>query len=253
MLLLESCGQKAMSPQTNAAAKRVFTKIGIYLHSVRDAGCCGAVDYHLGAHRKGLLRARANIDAWWPTITSGCEAIIVTASGCGPMIKDYGNLLQDDPFYAEKAAKVSSLAKDISEILAGEDLASLKPTTDSTKRALHIPCSLQHGLKASRLLENIFETLGFNMVKTSESHLCCGSAGAYSLLQPELSERLLDRKIKALSGDTPDEILTANIGCQLHLQSKSPVPVKHWIEVIDSALSYNVIYPVINGISRCLL
>ncbi|MBV1900576.1 MAG: glycolate oxidase subunit GlcF [Kordiimonadaceae bacterium] len=237
MLLLKSCGQSSTTPATNAAATRVLSTLGISLVSVQKAGCCGAVDYHLGAHAKGLRRMRHNIDTWWPEVENGCEAIVVTASGCGPMVQDYGHLLQDDPFYAAKATQISTLAKDLSEVVLAEDLSALNIKAPKEKVALHIPCTLQHGMGLPDTVKTIFQQAGFIMAKTKESHLCCGSAGTYSLLEPALSKRLLVRKVGALTADNPGKIATANIGCQLQIQSGCQTPVHHWIDLLDQAMS----------------
>ena len=236
MLLLEGCAQPSATPNTNAAVTRVLDQLGISLTVPVKAGCCGAVSYHLGAHDEGLETMRANIDAWWPDIENGAEAIVISASGCGTMIKEYGHLLKDDPLYAQKAARVSNLAKDISEILANErlDRVNLRPT--NKKIALHTPCTLQHGQALPDLLPNILKQAGFKLVPIRENHLCCGSAGTYSILQPTMAKRLLTRKISALEGQKPDLIATANIGCQLHLQTGTKTPVVHWIELLDQAI-----------------
>lgn len=237
MLILQSCGQPSATPNTNAAAARVLDRLGITLLVAPKAGCCGAVNYHLGAHDQGLDHMRRNIDAWWSAIEKGAEAIIISASGCGPMVQEYGHLLEKDSDYAAKAARVSELVKDLSEVIGAEDLSPLSLSAPNEKIALHIPCSLQHGMELPDTIKDIFTKAGFTLAKTKENHLCCGSAGTYSLLQPKLSARLLARKLKALTVDTPDRIITANIGCQLHLQSKSPYPVQHWIELLDQAAS----------------
>lgn len=241
MLALAGCAQPGATPNTNAAAARVLDRLGISLVEAPKAGCCGAVSYHLSAHDEGLDFMRRNIDVWWPAIMEGAEAIVITASGCGTMVKDYGSLLKADPIYAEKARRVSELAKDLSEILMAEDLEGLnfKPANSkqqNLKTAVHCPCSLQHGQQLPDTVDIILEKAGLNLVKTQDKHLCCGSAGTYSILQPKMSQILLDNKLKALSVDNPDRIVTANVGCQLHLASKSDVTVQHWIEVIDEGL-----------------
>ena len=234
MLMLQGCIQSAAAPNTNDAAVRVLDKLEIQLIAEKQAGCCGAVNYHLGEQQNGLDKMRNNIDAWWPHIERGdIEAIIVTASGCGAMIKEYGYLLRDDPNYASKAEQVSYLFKDLSQILLEEDLSRLQLKACSDRVAIHIPCTLQHALGQSTTVRKIFSRLGFDLAKTSEDHLCCGSAGTYSLLQPELSDQLQQRKLKALERETPDVIATANIGCHLHLQSGTNTPVQHWIELLD--------------------
>ncbi len=236
MLVLEGCAQPSATPNTNAAAARVLDRLGISLVVAPREGCCGAVNYHLAAHDDGLNDMRRNIDAWWPAIEEGAEAIVVTASGCGAMVKEYGHLLQDDPDYAEKARRVSSLARDLSEVLIDQDLSALNmQVSTGQKIAVHVPCTLQHAQQLPDHVENIFNKAGFELARTKEKHLCCGSAGTYSLLQPEMSERLRSRKLEALCGDNPDMIVTGNIGCQLHLEGAAKVPVRHWIELLDQA------------------
>ncbi|SEI76674.1 glycolate oxidase subunit GlcF [Pseudomonas sp. NFR16] len=235
MLILEGCVQPGLSPNTNAATARVLDRLGITVKSVAQAGCCGAVDYHLNAQEQGLQRARRNIDAWWPAVQAGAEAIVQTASGCGAFVKDYGHLLRDDPAYAEKAARVSALTKDLVEIMRAEPLENLGACT-SQKLAFHCPCTLQHAQKLGGAVEAVLTRLGFNLTAVPDSHLCCGSAGTYSITQPELSKRLRDNKMNALESGSPDVIATANIGCQTHLAGAGRTPVKHWIELIEDAL-----------------
>jgi len=233
MIVLGGCVQSAATPATNHAAQRVFRRIGIDLVDVASAGCCGAVSYHLSAREEALRFVRHNIDAWWPHVEAGAEAIVSTASGCGVMIKDYGELLEDDPAYAAKARRISELARDVSEVLEIEDLSAFRDSTAKRATAVHCPCTLSHGQKREGAVERILERIGLPLVPTSEKHLCCGSAGTYSLFQPEISKRLLERKLAALSLGKPEQIVTANIGCQLHLASRSEVPVRHWIELLD--------------------
>ena len=237
MLILEGCVQPATSPNTNAATTRILAKLGITIQQTEQAGCCGAVSHHLSAHEAGLNAMRNNIDAWWPSIEAGAEAIIMTASGCGAMVKEYADLLANDTRYAEKAARVSELCKDISEVLADENLSSIRCKNQDKKYsvAFHSPCTLQHGQKINGSVESILENAGFNLVEVNDSHLCCGSAGTYSILQPKLSQQLLKNKVSSLIQDGPDYIVTANIGCQLHLQTKITSPVMHWIELLDQA------------------
>jgi glycolate oxidase iron-sulfur subunit len=235
VLILEGCVQPGLSPNTNAATARVLDRLGISVKSIAQAGCCGAVDYHLNAQEQGLERARRNIDAWWPSVQAGAEAIVQTASGCGAFVKDYGHMLRDDPKYAEKAAKVSALTKDLVEVLRVEPLEKLGACT-SAKLAFHCPCTLQHAQKLGGAVEAVLTRLGFNLTTVPDSHLCCGSAGTYSITQPELSRRLRDNKMNALESGRPEVIATANIGCQTHLASAGRTPVKHWIELIEDAL-----------------
>ncbi len=237
MLILEGCVQPAMAPETNAAAARVLGRLGIRLFAAPEAGCCGAIDQHLAAPEAAKAAMRRNIDAWWPHIEAGeggnIEAIVITASGCGSLVKEYGHLLRDDSAYAVKAARVSALAKDLCEVLAGEDLDRLAPS--SPKRvAFHPPCSLQHGQKVRGVIESILTSLGHELVPVAESHLCCGSAGTYSLLQPEIAGQLRERKLSNLQARGPEVIATANIGCQSHLAAASAVPVVHWISLLEA-------------------
>jgi glycolate oxidase iron-sulfur subunit len=234
MLLLEGCVQRAATPNTNAAARRVLSRLGISLISAPQAGCCGAVHYHLAAHADGLDNMRRNIDAWWPYIENGVEAIVSSASGCGAMLVDYGRLLAADPAYAEKARRVSHLCSDLGEILLDEDLGKLTFNTQVGRIAIHTPCTLHHALQQPQLLASLFERAGFEVAQTTEKLLCCGSAGTYSLLQSDISERLLANTLRTLTRAQPTVIATANIGCQLHLQSAAGVPVRHWIELLDS-------------------
>jgi glycolate oxidase iron-sulfur subunit len=233
MLVLDGCVQPALAPAINAAAARVLDRLGISLIRAEGGGCCGALSYHLGAHGEGLDFMRRNIDAWWPHLERGAEAIVMTASGCGAMVRDYGQALQHDPAYAEKAERVSALTRDLGEILAAEDLAPLRPKAPG-RIAFQSPCTLQHGQKLNGVVEAVLTRLGFELAPVENPHLCCGSAGTYSILQPELSERLLDDKLAALEAGAPAVIATANIGCLTHLQSKANRPVRHWVELLDS-------------------
>jgi len=235
MLLLEGCVQRAATPATNGAARRVLDRLGITLVTAPAARCCGALDYHLAAHDAGLDHARRNIDAWWPHIEAGAEAIVSSASGCGVMIEDYGRLLAGDRAYADKARRVSALARDLADVLAAEDLEALQVDTAVGPVALHTPCTLQHGQKKPQLLEGLLLRAGFTLAPTRDDHLCCGSAGSYSLLQRQRARRLGQRKAAALCTDAPQLIASANIGCQLHLAAHAGVPVVHWIELLDNS------------------
>ena len=238
MLVLEGCAQRAATPNTNAAARRVFDRLGISLLAAPTAGCCGAVNYHLAAHADGLDNMRRNIEAWWPHIDSGAEAIISSASGCGTMLTDYGELLAHDPAYADKARRVSQLSLDIGEALEREDLTALAIATDIGRVAIHTPCTLQHALQQPDLIANILLRAGFELASTSAPHLCCGSAGTYSILQGSISDRLRVNKLRALTADSPVLIATANVGCQLHLQGAADIPVVHWIQLLDSDINH---------------
>ncbi|MGM3273563.1 glycolate oxidase subunit GlcF [Ralstonia sp. 24A2] len=240
MLLLEGCVQPAMSPNINAATARVFDKLGVQLISAERAGCCGAIRYHMNDHVGGLGNMRANIDAWWPHIEAGAEAIVMTASGCGAMVKEYGHLLRDDPAYAERAAHVSAMTRDLCEVLPAFSeslLQKAKPEAQRPRVAWHPPCTLQHGQQIRGAVETLLGALGVDVKLCADSHLCCGSAGTYSVLQPELAYRLRDDKLRNLQATQPERIVTANIGCVTHLQSGTDTPVEHWIELVDRMLA----------------
>lgn len=234
MLLLAGCVQPGATPLTNAAAMRVMDRLGITLVEMQGAGCCGAISHHLVAHDEALAFTRRNIDAWWPAIAAGAEAIVISASGCGAMVREYGYLLQHDLRYAAKARRISELARDLSEVLLGEDISRLRPANDKLKTAVHCPCTLQHRLGQPDNIEKILQHVGIRLAKTRDKFSCCGSAGTYSLLQPQLSRKLRDKKLAALSIDNPERIVTANVGCQLHLAGRAIVPVQHWIELLDN-------------------
>jgi len=233
VLALAGCVQPSAAPNTNAAAARVLDRLGVTMVEAAAAGCCGAVNYHLSEHRAGLAQVRRNIDAWWPAIENGAEALIMTASGCGAMVRDYGLLLKDDLVYADKAAKVSELCMDIGAFLLEQDLDKLDLRRRPGKVAFHCPCTLQHAMGQNGVVEQVLAKAGVTLAATEDNHLCCGSAGTYSVLQPALSQRLLENKLEALTVDDPERIVTANIGCQLHLESKASIPVQHWIELLD--------------------
>ena len=232
MLVLAGCAQSTATPQTNAVASQVFNKLGINLITAAAAGCCGAVSQHLSASDEAQQFMKHNIDAWWPYVEQGIEAIVITASGCGVMVKDYGELLKHDAAYADKAKHISELSKDLSEVLANEDLAKIAPSNTNQRVAFHSPCTLQHGQKITNVVETVLQKAGYDLVEVEDKHLCCGSAGTYSILQPDLSQQLLANKLSALQQPQPDVIATANIGCQLHLATRANVPVKHWIELL---------------------
>ena len=241
MLVLSGCVQRAAEPRINAAAARVFDRLGISLVRARGETCCGAIDHHLTAPGRAKARMRRNIDAWWPYVESGAEALIVTASGCGAVVRDYGHVLRDDPAYAEKAARVASLARDpgeaVEQALAADEMALDRLGLDGrrAKVAFHAPCSLSHGLRAAGAVERVLDRCGFERAPVADAHLCCGSAGTYSMLQSRLSKRLLERKVEALERGDPEIIATANIGCLLHLRRRASQPVVHWIELLDPA------------------
>ena len=241
VLMLEGCVQAAMSPNINSATRRVLDAAGIETIVAAKAGCCGAVKFHLNDQEGGKAQMRANIDAWWPSIESqSIEAIVMNASGCGVTVKEYGHILQDDPSYADKAQRVSDLTKDLSELLP--DLVGALKSKVNAKKAqavtFHPPCTLQHGQQLRGGVEKHLGELGFNINTAScEAHLCCGSAGTYSVLQADLAYQLRDRKLGHIGAMNPDVIVSANIGCITHLQSGTATPVKHWVELLDEALS----------------
>jgi len=243
LLMLAGCVQPSMSPNINTATARVLDACGIQAVMAAKAGCCGALKFHLNDHDGGKDHMRANIDAWWPLVERGeVEAIVMNASGCGVMVKDYGHALKDDPHYADKAARIGALTKDLSELLP--ELVpllkgKLKPEALSAAglQAYHPPCTMQHGQQLRGGVEKHLGDLGFQIkVTANESHLCCGSAGTYSVLNPELSHQLRDRKLGHLNALAPQGVISANIGCITHLQSGSGLPVRHWVELLDEAM-----------------
>jgi len=236
MLVLAGCAQSSIAPSINTAAGDVLNALGIDLVSADNAGCCGAVSLHLSARDEALDYARRNIDVWCSYLDRGAEAIVMTASGCGATVREYGYLLADDPHYAAKAARVASSTKDIAEVIASEGLdGAALPQGQGIRVAFQSPCTLQHGQRIRDLVESILSRHGYTLTPVADAHLCCGSAGTYSLLQPTLSRQLLDNKLSALQADRPDVIATANIGCLVHLKTSARVPVKHWIELLARA------------------
>ena len=229
VLCLDGCVQPAIAPGIDAAAARLLDRQGISLLRTPGAGCCGALGYHLGAREEALRRMRANIDAWWPAIEAGAQAVLATSSACAEMIKDYGERLASDPDYAAKAARVSEMARDASEVVG----PALARDGKGRRIAFHSPCTLQHGQQIRGRVESVLEKTGFELTPVAGAHLCCGSAGTYSILQRELSERLLADKVDALQASNPEIIVTANIGCLVHLQSAAGRPVLHWLELLD--------------------
>ena len=235
VLMLEGCAQPSLSPNTNAAAARVLDRLGISVSGAPQAGCCGATDYHLNAQEAGLARARRNIDAWWPAVEAGAEAIVQTASGCGAFVKEYGHLLRDDPAYAARAERISAMTRDLVEVLAAEPLDALRAAA-GRRIAFHCPCTLQHAQKLGGAVEGVLQRLGFDLTSVPDAHLCCGSAGTYSITQPALAESLRKNKLDALESGRPEVIATANIGCQTHLDGAGRTAVRHWIELVEEAL-----------------
>jgi glycolate oxidase iron-sulfur subunit len=237
MALLGGCVQAAAAPHFNAVTRRVFDKIGITLAETPGAGCCGALSFHLDAFDEARTLARRNIDAWIADIDAGAGAgaIIVNASGCAAFIRDYPDILADDPAYAQKARRVADLVRDPVEILGEAALSAARPPAHPSI-AVHDPCTLRNGPRLEGAVARLLAGLGYDPQTVKDSHLCCGSAGAYSLLQPRFARRLRADKIAALTASAPDAICTANIGCWLHLAAKSPVPVRHWIEAVDEVI-----------------
>ena len=239
MLLLDGCVQPAMSPNINFATARVLDALAVQLIVAPKAGCCGALRFHLNDQQAGLADMRNNIDAWWPYVEAGVEAIVMTASGCGVTVKEYGHLLAHDPAYSEKAKRISQLTKDLSEILPEfeVDLVNKLRVKIQKRIVWHPPCTLQHGQQIKGNVERLLRSVGVDVSLCADSHLCCGSAGTYSVLQAKLSYQLRDNKLHNLLATEPEVILSANIGCLTHLQSGTETPVQHWVELLDQALS----------------
>lgn len=238
MLILDGCVQPSLAPGINLATAQVLDRLGISLIRTPQAGCCGAVEHHLDDHTASRQAARRNIDQWWPLLQDQAEALIITASGCAQMVKTYDQLLAGDPDYAAKAKQLVSRCKDIAEVIQQEDLAVLKPGKDQQLRiAFHASCTLQHGQKLSGVVETILTRVGYSLTPVNEPHLCCGSAGTYSILQPQLADQLGQRKTNALLSGEPQLIATANIGCLSHILKTTPdtIPVVHWIELLAPA------------------
>ncbi len=233
VLMLEGCVQPAMDPVINPQTARILDGLGITVERTPASQCCGAINQHLGKPDRALDQARTNIDAWWPHLESGAEAIVVNASGCGVQVKDYGHVLRDDSRYAEKAARVSAMTMDPVELLLQEE-GRLRPAANAPRRiAFQAPCTLQHGQKLPGQVEALLTRLGFDLTPVADAHLCCGSAGTYSVLQPELSKQLRANKLRALTAGEPELIASANIGCISHLGAAAGIPVRHWLELID--------------------
>lgn len=242
VIVLQGCVQPVLAPDINADFARIMDALGVSVVAAPSAGCCGAVSHHLSALDESRARARQNIDAWWPLIEAGAEAVVVTASGCGTHVRDYGHLLAEDAAYAERAARVAALARDPAEVLSAERAAltaALKPAQpgELSRVAFHSPCSLQHGLRIRGTVEGLLRDAGYSLTVVPDSHLCCGSAGTYSLLQAELSQELLSRKVAALQSGAPGVIATANIGCLTHIESGAQTPVLHWLALIAARLA----------------
>jgi len=253
MLVLAGCVQPAMAPAINAATARVLDKLGISLVMAANAGCCGAIPHHLNDLDAAHAMMKANIDAWWPHVEAGAEAIIVTASGCGTTVAEYGHALRHDEAYREKAKRISTLFRDVSSVVSQERdalavLFAARPTLTKTPLAFHSPCSLQHGLKIKGVVEELLQDAGYQLTAVPDGHLCCGSAGTYSILQSQLSQQLLTNKVAALLSGAPSIVATANIGCLAHIESglnshavagtalTAKTPIVHWVELLDARL-----------------
>jgi glycolate oxidase iron-sulfur subunit len=232
MIALAGCAQGAIAPSTNAAAASVLDKLGISLVEISGAGCCGAVDLHTTSEDKARAVAKKLIDQWLPHLDEGIEAIVMTASGCGVTIKDYPHLFRHDPEYFEKATSIAGVTRDLSEILDNEISDLYTVSQPGSRVAFHSPCTLQHGQKLAGKVEGILRRVGYELTPIRDGHMCCGSAGTYSLFQPEISTQLRDNKLQALTAGKPDVVCTANIGCQAHLFVQGQPPVRHWIELL---------------------
>ena len=234
MLVLAGCVQPSLAPSINAAAARVLDRLGVTLIEAPGAGCCGALRFHLNYQERGRDDMRSLIDAWWPMVERGeFEAIVMTASGCGVTVKEFGHLLAQDPGYRDKARRIAAMTKDLSEVVPIDAIA---PNLASGRVAFQSPCSLQHGQQIRGMAEARLARAGFDIQPVHDAHLCCGSAGTYSLLHPRIAGELRERKLAALQAGAPDFIATANVGCMSHLQPAAAVPVRHWIELLDEAL-----------------
>jgi glycolate oxidase iron-sulfur subunit len=232
--------QPGMAPNINAAAARVLDALGVQLTVAPKAGCCGALRYHMNDQDGGLDDMRRNIDAWWPSVENGAvEAIVMTASGCGVTVKEYGHLLAHDPAYAAKAEQISAMTRDLSEVLAlfQDRIAALAKAKGGPPVAYHPPCTLQHGQQIRGKVEGVLQAAGVDVVLCADNHLCCGSAGTYSVLQPAISLALRERKLSSLAATGAEQIVSANIGCIAHLQGGTDTPVRHWIELLEQRLT----------------
>ncbi|WP_198263554.1 glycolate oxidase subunit GlcF [sulfur-oxidizing endosymbiont of Gigantopelta aegis] len=237
ILLLQGCVHNAISPDIHQKTAQVLDKLGIEVLNEVDPGCCGALSHHIQAESKTVQSIKHNIDAWSQAIEQGVEAIISNASGCGVMVKDYPRLVEKllgkDSSYYLRAVKIAAMTQDVSEVLANEDLSVLQLGTEYKNIAYHPPCSLQHGQHLPEIVEQILASMGATLLPVQDKHLCCGSAGSYSLFNPEISEQLKENKLENLQKQGADVIATANIGCLHHLQTDAKIPVKHWLQLIQ--------------------
>ncbi|WP_137893111.1 glycolate oxidase subunit GlcF [Ramlibacter sp. 2FC] len=240
VLTLRGCVQPTLAPGYDAALARLLDRFGISLVGIEGTGCCGALSQHLGGADQTANAMRRNIDAWWPLLDQGAEAIVASSSGCGAMLKDYGHLLQHDPAYAAKARRISAMLRDPAQLLVDlweSQPLTLQPVSPGEERlAYHAPCTQQHGLRIQGPVEALLKRAGYQLAPVAEPHMCCGSAGTFSILQPELAGRLRERKLGHLTAGLPMRIASANIGCILHLQQTSPVAVHHWLELLEARL-----------------
>jgi glycolate oxidase iron-sulfur subunit len=235
MTILKGCVQAAAAPDFNAATARVLASIGIGVAPTAGTGCCGALAFHTGAEDEGRAIARRNIDAWSADLDAGALAVVVNASGCAAFIKDYPDVFADDPIYRDAALRIARAVRDPVQVMTA-DLPATRKTPDHPRVAVHDPCTLRNGLKMEGAVAALLRRLGYDPQPVAETHMCCGSAGAYSLLQPKLSRQLRDRKLAVLTANDPDVIYTANIGCWMHLGGASRTPVRHWIEAVDDLI-----------------
>jgi glycolate oxidase iron-sulfur subunit len=238
MVALAGCVQPTLAPDTNAAAARLLDRLGIALVEAPDAGCCGALRFHLNYQAEGRADMRRVIDAWWPHVEQGVEAFVMTATGCGAVVREYGHHLRDDAEYAAKARRISELTRDLAEVAIAEidRLAPLVAHAERPRVAFHAPCSMQHWQQLRGVAERLLGRLGYELTPVPDAHACCGSAGTYSITQPELAEPLKRQKLAALQSGMPDAILTANVGCQAHLATAASVPVRHWVVDVEARL-----------------
>ncbi|HYW02463.1 MAG TPA: glycolate oxidase subunit GlcF [Gammaproteobacteria bacterium] len=235
VLMLEGCVQPALAPAINPRTARLLQAAGFAVIRTPSAGCCGAIDQHLAAPDAARARARRNIDAWWPKVEAGVDAIVVNASGCGAHLLDYARLLADDPVYRSRAERVATLVREPVELLSDTDLPLAAAAAVPRRIVFQSPCTLQHAMGLGGRIEALLTRLGYELASSPEGHLCCGSAGTYSVLEPALSRRLRARKLGNLLSDAPEAVVTANIGCLNHLAAGSPLPVYHWVELVDPA------------------
>lgn len=234
VILLRGCIQGLATPATNRAARRVLNRLGVAAVEADAAGCCGALPQHMADPEAARDMARRNVDAWWPLLESGAEALLMTASACGLQVRDYGILLAQDEHYAQRAATVAARSMDLATFLAREDLSGWR-LPQPLRVAWHPPCTLQHGQRISGVVEALLDGIGCQRVPVANSHLCCGAAGSYAVLQRDLSRQLRQNKLAALAQHAPAEVVTANVGCQMHLAAAAEVPVRHWVELLADA------------------